>query len=549
MKRLEIFLIAALAAVSAHAAGPPTFRIEKLPTSLAGEWLFRTGHDPAWSSPFRERHAWQTIQVPGCWQRTGTPGYHGHAWYAVRIFVPTHFSDTDLALDLGVVGDAEEVFVNGRLIGGRGAFPPHPTRAVLSPRLYRLPRVSLRLGELNELVVHVHSTGGCSGLLGPPPRIGAFRELLRAYVQRDMVLSAVAAFLLALAALQGALFLTHREQSAHLVFAAFLTAAALFFLTTTTWGPVEFLGEHTTYRVHVATLLGSVAALVGLVYRYLHLSVPIPLITVQAALVLGIAFAAVWPASSDLAVLVHVAQGTIVLLGPYLLLRMWVQARRRQSFARLALVVTFFLGFTNAVDIATQIGLLPRRSGLLADSTSLLGVLPFAMVFTLIFFQRWAKDRWGATMDAGGLLPREKFLQHLQGEMERARRNESCFSVVLLRLSVPEEPARVEALCELVGVALRRTLRQIDAFATVRPDTFAVLLADADERAAVLAVDRLRREAADLVPAGQPRPTIAAGVAQYHPNRPQLAHELFAEAEAALYAATAEGRNITATSP
>lgn len=550
MRRARLALLAALSAVWAAASEPPTFRVESLPTSLAGEWLFRTGHDPAWSSPFRERHAWQPVQVPGCWQRSGAPGFRGHAWYVTRLFVPSQFADKELALDLGIVADADEVFLNGRSIGARGAFPPRPARSVLSPRLYRLPRVSLRYGELNELVVHAYSTAGCGGLLGPPPRIAAYPSLLRTYVHRDVLLCAAAAFLLTLAALHTVLFAAQREERAHLVFAVFLALASVFFLTQAHWGPAQVLGENSAYRVHIAAVLGSVAALIGLIYRHLQLPVPVPLITLQAALVLGIGFTAVWRSTSDLAVLVHVAEGTLVLLGPYLLFRLWEQVRLRRPLSRSAFAVAAILAATAAIDIATQIGLVARRSGLAADNTSLFGVIPFAMVFTVIFFQRWAKHRWGEAMDAtGGLLPREKFLRRLEVEIERVRRNGSSFSIALLRLSSPEEPARLDSLFETAGTALRRTLRQIDALAVLRGDTFAVLLADADERSAVLTVERLRLAALEALPRGGSQPAMAAGVAQFRRGRHHVAQEFVAEAEAALYAATAEGRNVTATTP
>ncbi len=550
MRGARLALLAALLPVCAAASEPPTFRVESLPTSLAGEWLFRTGHDPAWSSPFRERHAWQAIQVPGCWQRTGAPGFRGHAWYVTRLFIPSHLADQDLALDLGVVADAEEVFLNGRLIGARGAFPPRPARSVLSPRLYRLPRVSLRYGELNELVVHAYSTAGCGGLLGPAPRIEAYGSLLAAYVQREALLSAVAAFLLTLAALHLVLFAAQREERAHLAFTVFLALASAFFLTQTIWGPTQLVSEGIAYRLHTSAVLGLVAAFVSLVYRYLQAPVPIPLVTLQAALVLGIAFAAVWRSTSDLAVLVHVGQGTLVLLGPYLLYKLLGPVRLRRPQARPALAATALVALTAAIDIATQISLLPRRFSLVGDNTSLLGIIPFAMVFTVIFFQRWAKRRWGEAADASGsVLPPEKFLRRLEVEMERVRRNGSSFSIALLRLSISAEPERLETLFELAGGALRRTLRQIDALAVLRADTFAVLLADADERSAISTVERLRLAALEAMPRGGQLPAIAAGVAQYRRSRHHLAQDFVAEAEAALFAATAEGRNVTATTP
>jgi len=96
---------------------------------------------------------------------------------------------------------------------------------------------------------------------------------------------------------------------------------------------------------------------------------------------------------------------------------------------------------------------------------------------------------------------------------------------------------------------IRRALRQIDMLSRYDRDTFALLLADTEERAAMTILERLRRTVAEGAASGEGRPVVTAGVAQHRPSRHVAADELIEAAEAALYAAIAEGGDCTATAP
>jgi diguanylate cyclase (GGDEF)-like protein len=96
---------------------------------------------------------------------------------------------------------------------------------------------------------------------------------------------------------------------------------------------------------------------------------------------------------------------------------------------------------------------------------------------------------------------------------------------------------------------LRRTLRQVDLLARFERDTLAVLLADTEERGAIVTLERLRHAVADALHAVGARPRTTAGVVQYRPGRHSGPEDVIAEAEAALYAALSEGGDCTTTAP
>jgi GGDEF domain-containing protein len=548
VRRCGAALAFLLLSAGAFAEAPP-IRISTLPTSLAGPWLFRIGHDPAWSSPFRERRAWQTIEVPGCWQRQGFGDYRGHAWYVARIFVSSQMADEDLAVDLGVIADADEVFLNGRPVGRTGDFPPRFEKAVLAHRLYRLPRISLRYGEYNELAVHVFNTDRCGGMLGPAPYVGSYPAMLEKEVLQDVVIYAVAALLLTLGVIQLSLFAVQRADTVHLVFAAFLVLIGMHFVTLAHWGPTLLVGHNTNFRLYVATLLGAVVALVTVMYQVVASPVPVPLVVMQALLALGLAFSLAWRSVSDLSVWIYVAEGCMVVLVPVLLAGLVPLRRPRRPFACALTATAALLALAVVADMLIDLSILPRMGGALGRSFSLFGVVPFALVTSFSLFHRWAHRRWGETADTPAeLTVGGRFFERVDMEIERARRTESPFSLVLLRIG-GVDAGEIEQLAFRAALMLRRALRQIDTLVRLRVDTFAALLADTEERSAVLTVERLRRAVADTTPRGRRSATVTAGVAQFRRARHAGAHEIVAEVEAALYAATAEGGNCTATAP
>ncbi|MGE5236587.1 MAG: diguanylate cyclase domain-containing protein [Acidobacteriota bacterium] len=549
--RAQLAALAALVvALAAAADQPPPVVVDQLPTSLAGEWLFRLGNDPAWASPFRERRDWQTIQVPGAWERHGYPGYNGHAWYRQTIFIPSQMAGEDLGLDLGMVGDVDEVFLNGRRVGGTGSFPPTFDKATLAHRFYQLPRDAIRYGEYNELAIHVYNDSRFGGLLGPAPRLDSFSSILRRQFLRDLLAYCLATLLATLAALHIVLLLVQRDAREHLYFAGFLLAVAMYFLTYTYWGPPLLIGHGGTFRLNVVALLAAVALFPPAFYRIARKPLPLLIVAIQTLFVLGAAFALVWREEGDLYLWVHLAEAGAMVIGAIVIRTLAHQVRRRRPWALALLVTSAIFIAAVALDILVDIGVLRRFAVGVGDLFAPLGLVPFAVVCSLTLAYGWVERRWGEPLDlATGLIPRDRFVDRLSLELERSRRARAPVSVALLRLGARAEDTAVDQLASRAVPLMRRGLRQIDLLARYDRETFALLLADTEERGAMAILERLRRSVADGNPGGHAHVPTTAGVAQFRPNRHVATEELLEEAEAALYAALSEGGDCTATAP
>jgi GGDEF domain-containing protein len=550
VSRLTAFLLAAALAAPAAAQELPPVEVDTLPTGLEGSWLFRTGHDPAWASPFRERRNWYPIQVPGAWERHGYPGYNGHAWYRLPLRVSSQLAGRDLGIDLGMIGDSDEVFLNGRRVGATGSPPPRLDRAPLARRIYPLPREAVRFGEYNELAIHVYNEVRFGGMLGPAPRVDQWERLLRFQVLRDLLAFSLATLLCTLALFHLALFLAQRDAFEHLTFSAFLVAAALYFLTFTTWGPSHLIGHSATFRLNVVSLLAAVGLFPPALYRIAHRQIPLPVFGVQTLLGLGAAFAIVWRNEGDLYFWIYVAEAAMVAVAAVVLGVLAALVRQRHPWGRSLLVVTIALLALTAADILVDAGVLPRSGVTFGELFTPLALAPFSLLFSLALAYAWVERRWGEPLDfQTGLISHDRFVTRVREELLRSRRNGSPATVALLRIEIPEQAPRRDDLRIAAVDALRRALRQIDLLARYDRDTMVLLLSDTEERGAIATLERLRHAVAEALQASAVRPRTTAGVVQYRPGRHPGAGEVIAEAEAALYAALSEGGDCTTTAP
>ena len=133
--------------------------------SLEGRWKFSIGDDQKRASPDYDDSNWTTIPVPAMWENEGFHGYDGFAWYR-KIFNGTYLpKDQPLFLFLGYIDDADEVYINGHLIGISGSFPPKFSTAHTASRRYMIPSTYINYDGNNLIAVRVYDKYGEGGII------------------------------------------------------------------------------------------------------------------------------------------------------------------------------------------------------------------------------------------------------------------------------------------------------------------------------------------------------------------------------------------------
>ncbi len=163
-----------------------------------------------------------------------------------------------------------------------------------------------------------------------------------------------------------------------------------------------------------------------------------------------------------------------------------------------------------------------------------------------------------------GLANRGCFDQRLQLEWSRAARNGTQMSLILLdvdhfkkfndRYGHPAGDACLRAVADALGLQAHRAT---DLAARVGDEEFALLLPDTDAAGACVTAERIRDAVVRLaIPHAAsktaPHLTVSIGVVTRQPTppvQPTAAHDLVEQADQALYAAKAQGRNRMAVAP
>ncbi len=128
-----------------------------------------------WQSPDFDDSLWQKIVVPGAWEKTpylkdfgppdppaAAPGYNGIAYYRFHVDIPDYLKGKECVLQLGVIDDYDNVYVNGVRVGGLGKSFPNTWA---TNRAYRVPESAIRYGADNVIAVRVEDASGDGGIM------------------------------------------------------------------------------------------------------------------------------------------------------------------------------------------------------------------------------------------------------------------------------------------------------------------------------------------------------------------------------------------------
>ncbi|MEM8557961.1 MAG: beta galactosidase jelly roll domain-containing protein [Bacteroidota bacterium] len=142
-------------------------------SDLVGGWRFQPGDDLRWAEPGFDDRGWAMITVPARWEPQGYPGLDGYAWYR-RDFTLKDFDGERRVLLLGQVDDLDEVYVNGRRIGGTGRIDEGNVRGNEwdDARVYTMPGEVLQEGR-NVVAVRVFDSYFDGGIYAGP--VGVMR--------------------------------------------------------------------------------------------------------------------------------------------------------------------------------------------------------------------------------------------------------------------------------------------------------------------------------------------------------------------------------------
>ncbi|HKZ66393.1 MAG TPA: sialate O-acetylesterase, partial [Chitinophagaceae bacterium] len=115
------------------------------------------GKTEKWFEPGSAISGWKKIQLPKAWETTEIGNADGVIWFKKDFYLPQSIEGKKVVISLGPIDDADETYLNGKLIGS--------THEWNADRKYSVDAGLLKSGK-NTIVVKVTDTGGGGGLYG-----------------------------------------------------------------------------------------------------------------------------------------------------------------------------------------------------------------------------------------------------------------------------------------------------------------------------------------------------------------------------------------------
>jgi len=113
-----------------------------------------------WYDPAYNPKGWFNINIPGYWEDQGIKELNGVVWYRREIEIPASMVGKPARVFLGRIVDADELYINGKLIGS--------TTYMYPQRRYKIPSDVLKAGK-NTFVIRVTNNAGKGGFVPDKP--------------------------------------------------------------------------------------------------------------------------------------------------------------------------------------------------------------------------------------------------------------------------------------------------------------------------------------------------------------------------------------------
>jgi sialate O-acetylesterase len=119
-----------------------------------------SGQIQHWENESYMPKGWRNFDIPGYWEDQGLKDLNGVVWFRREFEIPQSWVGKPVKLFMGRIVDADEMYVNGKKIGGTGYQYP--------PRRYEIPADLLKAGK-NLFVIRVTNQAGKGGFVPDKP--------------------------------------------------------------------------------------------------------------------------------------------------------------------------------------------------------------------------------------------------------------------------------------------------------------------------------------------------------------------------------------------
>ena len=176
MKKLVIMKKIIILILFCYLFTPENFAQQKIELAVA---KFKTGDNNIWKEKDFDDSGWPTIKTNTIWEEQEYSEYNGYGWYRIRFRLPKALLENsilkkELNFYLAQIDDADEVYLNGKLIGKTGSFPTDKDGYISQWAVTRNYRIStddesILWDQENVLAVKVYDEESNGGIFNGTP--------------------------------------------------------------------------------------------------------------------------------------------------------------------------------------------------------------------------------------------------------------------------------------------------------------------------------------------------------------------------------------------
>lgn len=562
-------------------AGPATPRVDSHELhdgfSLKGQWRFRPGDDLSWAAPKLDDNSWRPMPLPGRWPAGGYPEHQQLAWYRLTLQLAPELVGSGelskLAVRMGKVLSAYELYAGGQLVGGVGKLPPLSEITYDQQRVFAIPEsavtddgrlvLAMRVWGGENVAVEAWSAGPSSGEFS----LGEYDALLMESFIGETPGLLFCVLILAFGCYHLYLYARNPSLETYFWFGLAALNIALYGLMLVQWKYLLDISFLTMKKIEFGAIYLFPAIGIQLVWSLLQLPISRWLRAYQWSFVLLAVTVVAIPGHRVHYLTLHWEQLwliPILLYSPYVILR---EARAGNAEARTVAFGTLLFLATCVNDLLIDLAHFDTVRLAPVGFVAILISMAISMAnrFTSMFseLETEVADRTAQLSRANqqlaraarvdhltGLLNRRGFSEEAASEVRRVLRSGKAFSVVLADVDNFKQfndrhgHACGDHVLKRVGAILEDHTRDVDRVARWGGEEFIILLPETGTDGAAVLAEKLREVIADNLFEFQGerlRITMTFGVAVH--RKGETLETGIARADTALYHGKERGRN------
>ncbi|NVK22450.1 MAG: diguanylate cyclase [Kangiellaceae bacterium] len=470
------------------------FSVQQLPFVFEGSWILcQKAHANA------KPENCQAAHVPANIEETFAD-YNGYLLYKTEFSITEQIHSQPLAIYIKHLRDADEIYLNGQLIGQTGSFADNFQKATLYPRIYYLPTNLLNYTTANELILKVYNHARQGGITNAAPVLDHAQNITNIVGKQDAMLMIFIGMMLLITAVQIFYYLAQPENKEHILFAALCLLEASYLYTYSQLALHSGWDLTLIFRFNI--FFFCVLTVIFCLFLIKFFKQPLNrlfLVALGVILLAGVSCISFLPIDHIYAVVNILEVVTVTVLIPYYLFLFYRAIKDKLPYSKSMTAVLVLYMLTVVLDIAVDLQVLPPFILGIAGLISPIFLIAVFIAITLILIHKhWHYYRHATYDYLTNSLRRSAFEERLSEELHRIRRTNDSLVVALLDIDnfkqFNDQHSHIvgDQVLQAVAERTRLTLREFDLLGRYGGDEFCIAAEVADQTLAISLLKRLQ---------------------------------------------------------